>query len=354
MGDFASRLHPQAKPVSVERGRPTHQPMTPKEQAALRGLLGSLQWPAVQSARHLQASTSLLSGEMAGGLSNALLEANRLLKFAKENSDVGLRYPPLGPLHELRLSCMVDAAHAVRADGSSQGGYIMLLTHKSAFEGSEVPYHVIDWKSYKLPRVARSSLSAEAQSMGQADDSMDFVVRFWHVIHVPEDSLRQTLELKEFSLQPTMITDAKALYDSFHREALNTSATDKRTNLEIKVTKEQIQNMGGILKWISSESQYGDGFTKLSARQLLADRVRHGKIKYTWDPMYQASKKKTKEERERSRQQFTTTATRHHTTKTHKHKTEMQEDSEMAMVPEWEEAIVLSPRRCSRTLKPQA
>ena len=110
-----------------------------------------------------------------------------------------------------------------------------------------------------------TSGSQQPLSKGSAD-SMDFVVRFWHMIHVPEDRLRQTFELEEFSLQPTMITDAKALYDSFHRNALNTLQT-KRTNLEIKVTKQLVPNMEGILKWISSERQYGDGFIKLSARR---------------------------------------------------------------------------------------
>ena len=71
------------QPIPVEKGRQSHQPLTEKEQTLLRGLLGSLQWPAVQSSPHIQASTSLLSGEMSTGLSSALLEANKLLRFCK-------------------------------------------------------------------------------------------------------------------------------------------------------------------------------------------------------------------------------------------------------------------------------
>ena len=96
------------KPLTMEKGRPTHSPMTPKEQSLLRGLLGSLQWPAVQSSPHWLASTSLLSGEMSTGLAAPMFEANRLLKFAKQNSDCVLKYPPLGELGDLRLSCMFD------------------------------------------------------------------------------------------------------------------------------------------------------------------------------------------------------------------------------------------------------
>ena len=109
------------------------------------------------------------------------------------------------------------------------------------------------------------------------------------------------------SLSPTFFTDAKALYDSYHRDAINHGATDKRTNLELRVVREQVEGMNGVLKWISSERQFGDGLTKISARQLLCDRLRHGAIKFTFDPGYTAAKKKTAKQREKSRNEFATT-----------------------------------------------
>ena len=42
-----------------------------------------------------------------------------------------------------------------------------------------------------------------------------------------------------------MITDANALYDSYHREGLGGNVTDKRTGLEIRVTKERLQSLHG-------------------------------------------------------------------------------------------------------------
>ena len=67
-------------------------PLTAKDTTNLRGLLGSLQWPAVQSSPHLQASASLLAGQVSSGTVETLNEANRLLRFAKGNSDVSLEY----------------------------------------------------------------------------------------------------------------------------------------------------------------------------------------------------------------------------------------------------------------------
>ena len=326
-------------PLPLEKSRQPHQPMSDREHTMLRQLLGSLQWPAVQSSPHLQASTSLLSGEMSSGLSSPLLEANRLLRFAKSNSDVHLRFPPLGDLKDLRITCMFDAALGVRHDGSSQGGFLILLTHKDAYAGVESPYHLLEWRSMRLPRVARSSLAAEVQSAAAAVDSTEFVVRFWQMMMDPRLTLRETLQITNTTLTPTFITDAKALYDSFHRDSINHGATDKRTNLELRVIREQVESVGGLLKWISSERQFGDGFTQVAARQLLSDRLRHGAIKFTFDPEYTASKKKTASQRARSRQEFSTTTTNTHHNTTHNLSTEAAEEGTHDDRPQWTESM---------------
>ena len=150
------------KPITVDKNRGPADPLSAKDTTQLRGLLGSLQWPAVQSSPHLQASASLLAGQVSSGTVETMNEANRLLRFAKGNSDVSLEYKAMCPLEDLRLVCSFDAAFGVRRDGASQGGYITMLVPKGVFEGEEHPYHVVDWRSAKLPRIARSSLSAEA------------------------------------------------------------------------------------------------------------------------------------------------------------------------------------------------
>ena len=93
-------------------------------------------------------------------------------------------------------------------------------------------------------------------------------------------------------LEPVLITDAKAVFDSYHREALVSNVTDRRSSLEIRVVKEQIQSLGGTLRWVSSDRQLADGLTKASMRQNLADKLRHGRLKFLYDPYYVAAKKK--------------------------------------------------------------
>ena len=294
----------KVKPIPLVKGRAPEDDMTPRELTQLHGLLGSLQWPAVQSSPHIQCSTSLISGAMSAGLVKSIVDANRLLRFCKENADVGAKYEPLGNVDGLRLVCMFDAAFGVRRDSSSQGGYLIMLVAQQTFEGIESPYHLIDWKSSKLPRIARSSLGSESQAAGQAVDALDFCCRYWEHLLKPDLPLR-SLMMEKSILKPVMITDAKALYDSYHREGLGGGVTDKRTGLEIRVTKERLQDLDGSFKWISSERQYADGLTKEGTRQLLADRLRHGRIKFTWDPLYVAAKKKKLSDRVKSRDEFT-------------------------------------------------
>ena len=115
----------------------------------------------------------------------------------------------------------------------------MFLAPKEICE-KESTYHVIDWRSFKLPRVARSSLSAEAQAFGQAADMVEFV--YWRCLFEPPKKLKDCLGQKS-ELLPTMVTDAKALCDSYNKEGLiRSSSVDKRTSIEVRVGKEQFHS----------------------------------------------------------------------------------------------------------------
>ena len=278
------------KQITIDKRRDPAEAASEKDVPQLRAFLGSLQWPAVQSSPHLQGSTSLLSGCISKACTQTMMDCNRLLKFAKENSDVGLVYDHLGAVQELRLLCFFDAAFATASDSSSQLGYIIVLIHSSLLQpdGPEGAYHILDWRSQKTPRAARPSLDAEAQAGGQACDALEHVCVFWSCLLDPRQKLQDLLDCKS-PLAPTMVTDAKALYDSFHREGYGNSVVDKRVSLEVKVMKElkeRLLTLGGNLRWMSSERQLADGLTKEAARNLLAQRLCYGKLKLIWDPIH--------------------------------------------------------------------
>ena len=66
---------------------------------------------------------------------------------------------------------------------------------------------------------------------------VEFICRYWICLFNPPDKLKDCLDQKP-DLEPVMITDAKALYDSYNKEGLTgSSSVDKRTSLEIRVWK---------------------------------------------------------------------------------------------------------------------
>ena len=112
-------------------------PVTERERTALRGLLGALQWPSTQTAPHLQAHVSLLAGEISTATTKTLEEANKTLRYAKANSDVGLDYRYLGAKEDMAFVAFSDASFACRKDLSSQGGYIIMMKIFSFYPGSQ-------------------------------------------------------------------------------------------------------------------------------------------------------------------------------------------------------------------------
>eukprot|EP00975_Prorocentrum_lima_P062635 12886703-Prorocentrum_lima.AAC.1 len=55
-------------------------------------------------------------------------------------------------MDDVGFVAMSDAAWAVRADGTSQGGFLILLVPRRALDNEPVHYGILDWRSSKLLR----------------------------------------------------------------------------------------------------------------------------------------------------------------------------------------------------------
>lgn len=73
----------KVKPVTIHKRRSAEDEMNEHDKTQLRALLGSLQWPAVQTAPHVQRSASLISGMHKTNKLRAIIEANQLLSAAQ-------------------------------------------------------------------------------------------------------------------------------------------------------------------------------------------------------------------------------------------------------------------------------
>ena len=146
----------------------------PRDLRHLRGANGALQWLVTNSRIDLAARVSISASAVSDPRAEHLSEAHKILRQAHRYSDVPMVIQSI-PLAELRFVVFHDAGWGVRPDDSSQGGYIVLATSASLLSGQEALVSVIDWKSWKLKRMARSSLASEAQAQADAVDSLNFI-----------------------------------------------------------------------------------------------------------------------------------------------------------------------------------
>ena len=105
----------------------------------------------------------------------------------------------------------------VRPDGSSQGGYLVYASSHALHAGQEAPVGIIEWKSWKLSRMCRSSLSAESQAMADSIDILNLISLFSDCLHPEGIDLRQPDRVLQLLPESCAITDGKSLYDALEK-----------------------------------------------------------------------------------------------------------------------------------------
>ena len=163
---------------------------------------------------------------------------------------------------------------------------MILAVPPTAFDEMEVDYAILDWKSWKLSRVSRSSLNAETQAAAEATDALEFCHSFVALMHDPALNLKQASSAT--SRRSALVVDAKSLYDALKRESPVQGAGYKRTAIEQIMLRQALVTTSSVIRWVSSERQLADGLTKTSARQLLVDRMQTQRYKLVYDDTFTA------------------------------------------------------------------
>ena len=141
---------------------------------SLRGINCSLQWLCTNSRLDLSAKVSLSASETSNPTIEGLQKANKIIRQAQRDDSLPIHIHAI-PLDHLNFGVFSDAAWGVRPDGSSQGGYLIYASSHALHKGEEAPVGIIEWKSWKLSRKCRSSLSAESQAMADSVDVLNFI-----------------------------------------------------------------------------------------------------------------------------------------------------------------------------------
>ena len=142
---------------------------------------------------------------------------NKLIRQSKRDSNFTIWILAI-PMQHVAFGSFSDASCGIRADGSSQGGQLHFVCDASLFDDHNARMSLVDWKSWSLKRVCRSSLSAESQAAADTADTLNFVRLFaadfmmWQGV-----DLRITNEVLRIIPKSIMVTDCKSLYDALAR-----------------------------------------------------------------------------------------------------------------------------------------
>ena len=297
---FAQKLRPLH--FSRERMSKRDEPLNPKEVACLRAINGSLNWLCTQSRPDLSAQVSFSQQSFPEPKVQDALNVNNAVRRAKQHSDQNIVFSVIPP-EELCVMMHSDAAFGNARAGAMQAGYVVSLTSKAINVGKECAWTPVFWRSFKLPRVVSSTLSAEAQSMSVASSMCE-----WTMLLLSEalDGFRCPHSFwHSTGREAVLVTDCKSLYD--HLQSPSTPALDdRRTSIDIIIIKDSIRRLGAQLRWIPTNRMLADAMTKESPEAFDLLRACIRVMRYQISPEESVLKWRAKE-RER-RKQFATRA----------------------------------------------
>ena len=278
--------------------------VTEEELSQCRAVLGAAQWGVLQSAPQHAAKLSWLQSALPASQTNKdiLMQVNKLCReiYAQRHISVHIKQLDVKKLRDLAIVTWTDAAVGNRPDLSSTGGYIAGMTTKDLMCGMRGHVNPLSWRSGKLPRIARSSLSAEIQALAEGEQELMMLRAQWaEMLGIPVD-LRKP-HLATCQIPAAMVVDAKSVYDAVQKgETANSaySVKEKYAALELMAVSENLRLQRTPLLWVSSDAQLADGLTKAAAQEVMKNFLQQGQ---TWnvkfDPQFVAAKKKKKEDR---------------------------------------------------------
>ena len=143
----------------------------------------------------------------------------------------------------------------------------MYASSHSLHDGKEAPVGIIEWKSWKLSRKCRSSISAESRAMADAIDILNFVrLVIADCLHPQGLELRQPDAILQRLPKSCAITDCKSLYVAFEKnKSLGLGLSEKRTSIEVTATRQQMRATGIRTRWVNSDRQLADVLTQPTA-----------------------------------------------------------------------------------------
>lgn len=289
--------------IYVDKDRSDKDNVNEGERQQLRAALGAIQWRVYQSGPQHGAKLSALQSQITCATVHTLRETNKLIREVYHDRYVGLKYYKMDVDDPLKVNFVMwsDAAVGNRRDYSSSGGYFLAAAEPKLLEGRPSQLNAISWKAGKLPRVARSSLSAEIQAFSIAEEELMFTRLQWiemNGIKLPERDKASVLH----HAPGAIVTDARSLYDVIQKGPLNTSGyglKEKYSVLDMMSVFQRLQKGRTTTRWVHSDAQLADALTKHVPNSALVKVLMSGTWTLVDDPNFVSAKKRRKALHER-------------------------------------------------------
>eukprot|EP00435_Cladocopium_sp_Y103_P038988 s374_g10.t1 len=263
------------EPIQVQRHRrkEPQSPVNEQERQCLRQLCGSLQYAAVQTRPDICAKVGLLQSKIPNACIEDLLDANRVLLEAKSHP-VNIMIVPI-PEDQVAFCGFSDASFETKKGVSSRQGTIIFTTNGNMAENQLSVICPIAWSSRKIPRVVRSTLSAEASALSSSLDRVSLLRILWAWLCNPGVDWTNPAEILQNSPLATIATDCKSVYD-LSTKTSTPSCEEFRTTLACLLIREGLAE-NCKLRWVSSQAMLADCLTKAMDGGMLRRALELGK-----------------------------------------------------------------------------
>ncbi|CAL1146079.1 unnamed protein product [Cladocopium goreaui] len=274
--------------INNERKQQPDLPISAEEKLELRGIIGSLQYAAVNTRPDLSSRLSHLQSAINTATISTLTEANKTLHEAKRHKDTKIKIQPID-IKQLRFLAFSDASFSSPKQPDSHSGSIIMATHSNITQNYTCPVNAISWGCKKIQKVVVSTLSAETMSLNSTLDQLSWIRLFWGWLLNPTLNWKQPKEtlnnLPTTIAAPTLkpiepsiaVTDCKSLYDLVTRTA-PPSCQEYRTQLLARSIKDLLSE-GITLRWVHSGAQLADALTKVMQATFLRQTLELGTYK---------------------------------------------------------------------------
>eukprot|EP00435_Cladocopium_sp_Y103_P042096 s835_g11.t1 len=269
--EYVEKIQPI--PISKSRRSDLKLEVSPEERQKLRSLIGALQYAAVHSRPDISAKVGELQANVTKAKVEDLVLGNKLL-FEAKTQKVSLMVLPISP-EKVTFCAFSDASFLSNKTNAAHQGTMVFVTTPELLHNKKAVVAPIAWTSKKVPRVVRSTLSAEAAALSNSVDRLLWLRMVWAWLRDPSCEWSNPETVLESQTKAAIVTDCRSMYDILTRTAVP-SCSEHRTTIECLLIRERLKANCDI-RWVTSQAMLADCLTKTMDASILRQCLASGK-----------------------------------------------------------------------------